>query len=148
VWCLVAVGLLLVTGGGVFWVWKIEPIRQHHEFVRRVNHQVEALAKRRPPNVTPRQWENVVAWTSNAVGNCLSYEPNLSAAERQRFEAEWTRRLEGPIDLATIDWFWDELVRLTKHGPQYSENWRPTTPERLQEFDDQGIDWAGFAERG
>jgi len=80
--CLVAIGLLVVTSGIVFWVWKIEPIRQHREFVRRINSQVEALAKRRPSNLTPRQWENVVAWTSNAVGNCLSFEPNLAAADR------------------------------------------------------------------
>jgi hypothetical protein len=100
-----------------------------------VRADIESLAKKRPPDVSRKQWENVVDWTLNAHGNCLTFHRGIPADEMAGFEAELKRRLSGTVNLATIDWIWDEIVRLTPNGRRYSDNWRPTTPERLKEFE-------------
>jgi hypothetical protein len=58
-----------------------------------------------------------------------------------RFERELNRRLKGPVDLQTIDWIWDEMARLTPNGKTYSDSYRPTTPERLKEFEEGSFSW-------
>ncbi len=87
------------------------------------------------------QWENFVGWTLNAHGNCLTFHRNIPADEMMRFEAELRQRLAGTVSLETIDWIWDEIVRLTPEGQRYSDNWRPTLPERLKEFEDGNTSW-------
>jgi hypothetical protein len=133
--------LLLVAGGALFWVRCIHPVLRHAEFCRNVKVELKTLAKKRPPDVTRKQWENVVAWTWNAEGNCLAFHRNIPLEEMTRFEAELKRRLEGPVDLGTIDWIWDEIVRLTPNGQRYSDDWRPTLPERLKEFEEGNTSW-------
>jgi hypothetical protein len=125
----------------VFWVRVLEPDRHHREFCRIVYANLYSLAKKRPPTITRKQWENVVAWTLNAHANCLVPYRSIPPDEMVRFEVELKRRLAGPVDLATIDWIWDEIVRLTPGGQRYSDDWRPTLPKRLQEFEEGGINW-------
>jgi hypothetical protein len=57
-----------------------------------------------------------------------------------RFEGELKQRLSGLVTLETIDWIWDEIVRLSRNGRSYSDNYRPTRPERLKEFEG-GASW-------
>jgi hypothetical protein len=133
--------ILLLAGGVTVWLRYLEPMRRHRECCERVRADLASLAKRRPPNVSLKQWENVVAWTLNAHGNCLASEPNIPPEEIARFERELKLRLSGPVRLKTIDWIWDEIVRLSSGGQRYSDNWRPTLPERLKEFEEGGIDW-------
>jgi hypothetical protein len=53
-------------------------------------------------------------------------------------------RLNRPVDLGTIDWIWDQFERLSPgYGPTYSQRYRPTSPERLREFQEQGFCWVG-----
>lgn len=86
----------------------------------------------------------MVAWTLNAHSNCITFSPNIPQAERDRFLANLQERLRGPVELTTIDWIWDELVRLTSYGKTYSDNWRPTLPERLREFEEGNSMWVGI----
>ena len=119
----------------------VEPTRRHAAFCREVRADLQSLARKRPPSVSRKQWENVVAWTLNAHGNCLTFHADIPQDEMARFEAELKRRLAGPVDLSTIDWIWDEIVRLTPGGQRYSDNGRPTLPERLREFEEGNQSW-------
>lgn len=133
-----------ITGGAVFWVRVVEPARRHSAFCRAVEVELKTLASKRPPGVTRDQWHNIVAWTRNAHGNTLVASPMIPRGEQERFLAELRERLAGPVTLATIDWIWDEFVRLAPGwGPSYSEKWRPTCPKKLQEFEESGPIWAG-----
>jgi hypothetical protein len=127
--------LVLVVAGIVFWFPKIEQNRRHSLFCDRVHFQFLSLAKKRPLNVSRQQWEGVVAHTINAWANCLTFTKNIPPAEMDRFEHELHQRVQGPVDLATIDWIWDEVVRLTPNGQSYSDDWRPTTPFWLAEYE-------------
>ena len=42
------------------------------------------------------------------------------------------RRLQGPTNVATIDWIWDEYARITKGGRGYGERFRPTHSPDLE----------------
>src|SRR4051812_25269510 len=115
---LTVVALLLVSGVA-FWHQVVEPIRRHGKFYRAVGADLESLAKKRPSDVSRKQWESVVAWTLNAHANCFGSHHRIPSDEMARFEAELKRRLAEPVDLATIDWIWDEIVRLTPGGQRY-----------------------------
>ncbi len=125
----------LAFGVAAFWQWRIVPIRRHMAFCDETRVEFMSLASKRPHDVSPRQWDNIVFWTLNAHGNCLTFSPEIPQPEHDRFLADLRERLRGPVDLESIDWIWDELVRLTSNGKRYSDRYRPTTPERLQEFE-------------
>jgi hypothetical protein len=139
-WLLVC-GVLFLAAAAGFWVGVVEPARRHAAFCREVRADLQSLARKRPPTVSRKQWENVVARTLNAHGNCLTFHADIPQDEMERFAAELKRRLAGPVDLSTIDWIWDEIVRLTPGGQRYSDNWRPTLPERLREFEEGNQTW-------
>jgi hypothetical protein len=133
--------LLLVFAVGVavpcvsFQAWAIIPTIGHKEFCDATRAELKTLAEKRPPDVTPRQWDEVVFWTLNLHANCIMSNMRMPRAERAKFLAELRERLSGPVDLKTIDWIWDEVVRLSPGcGKTYSERHRPTTPERLREY--------------
>jgi hypothetical protein len=133
------------------WFRSYLPFREHREFVRTTRAQLEGLAKRRPPNLTRKQWNNVVGWTIQGHGNTLGAampfpgRRSIPRKEMNDFEAELRRRLNGPVDLGTINWIWDEFERLVpEFGPEYSRNYRPTTPDKLKEFENGNVTWSGI----
>jgi hypothetical protein len=82
----------------------------------------------------------LVAWTRYAIGRRGSvaefFNPDQASHDRfltlpDRFE----KRLAGEVGMESIDWLWDELEVISKHGPRYCAHYRPTTPERLAEAD-------------
>ena len=121
----------------MFWLRVFEPFRRHHEFCRTTRAELETLAKKRPTGISRKQWHHIVNWTLNAHSNTLVATRQMPREEMDRFETELKQRLQGPVDLGTIDWIWDEFVRLAPGwGPSYSERWRPTSPEKLREFEE------------
>jgi hypothetical protein len=132
---------ILVVAGVAFWFGVYEPIRRHKDFCSATRAELETLAKKRPPDLTREQWNNIVGWTLNGHGNSVVAKrpglggPRIPRAEMDRFLAELRQRLSGPVDLQTINWIWDEFVRLApESGRHYSERYRPTSPEKLREF--------------
>ena len=135
----------LLVAGGAIWFVIIDPAVRYRTFDRDTRAELRALTRKRPPDVTREQWHNVVAWTWNGYGNILAGRMDLPQPERDRFLADLRVRLARPVNLATIDWIWDEYERLNpSYGPVYSSRYRPTTPERLSQFQVDGFCWAGF----
>jgi hypothetical protein len=127
---------ILILWGVVVCCTRVSELKRHREFCDAVKTELKSLTKKRPAHLSRKQWKNVVAWTLNAHGNCFESHVRIPPEEMAWFEAELKRRLQEPVDLDTIDWIWDEIVRLTPFGQQYSEQWRPTLPERLKEFEE------------
>jgi hypothetical protein len=96
----------------------------HRRFVQPARHSdaieqmIQSLALRRPPHVTRGQWASAVAWTNNLHGNSLlpfeTDAPTLAA-----FAERFKKKLDGEVDMTTIDWIWEEYADLTPHGAQY-----------------------------
>src|SRR5260370_80837 len=128
-WLPLALAACLIIGVVVwFWVSVMRPAHRREEFLRATRAELESLAKKRPPGVTRRQWHHVVAWTLNAHSNTVVARPRIPWVAMDQFESELERRLQGPVDLGTIDWIWDGFVRLAPgSGPRYSEWYRPTS---------------------
>src|SRR5262249_20106026 len=121
-----------------------EPMRRHRQFRDHVGAEVLSLASKRPPGLNRHEWEGVVAHTLNALGNCFISARNMPTAEKERFEIELHERMQGQVDLSTIDWIWDEVVRLTPNGKHYSDDWRPTSPFWLGEFAKGNLSYPGI----
>ncbi|VTR93265.1 Uncharacterized protein OS=Rhodopirellula europaea SH398 GN=RESH_04568 PE=4 SV=1 [Gemmata massiliana] len=127
-WAL-ATGFVLACAGCWYeYQWR------HREFCRAVDSELKTLANKCPPDVTRQQWRNVVGWTLNDFRGWLAKSTHIRQEDRGRFLTELRDRLSGPVDLGTVDWLYDELERLTsRFGPPFF--WRPTTPERLRQFE-------------
>ena len=94
---------------------------------QRVSVTVESLAGRCPSGIAQQQWDNYVGWTQNAVGNCLTSPSYIRDEPRlHRFADELEKKLQGDVDVSTIDWIWDEIEQISTHGESYSEKFRPT----------------------
>jgi hypothetical protein len=141
---LALVTCLAIAGAAVWLGLFIDSNQRHTDFCSATRAELETLANKRPPGLTRNQWDNVVLWTINAHGNTLPMmrplplivKRRIPRAEMDRFQAELRQRLSGPVDLATIDWIWDEFERLAPDfGPEYSRRYRPTSPEKVREFE-------------
>ena len=137
--------LILAAVGVGFWLGWLEPRKRHQEFCQSVRAELSTLPKKRPPGLTRRQWNNVVGWTIQGHSNSLVANWWIPRAEMDRFLTELRERLRGPVTLSTIDWIWNEFERLAPdYGPTYSRNRRPTSPEKLREFEENGGTWLGI----
>jgi hypothetical protein len=127
-----------LVGCVCLWYVVLRPMQIHSRAYYRLSESVQSLVHRRPAVVSKEEWSFIIAWTMNGIGNCCAVEQYLNRDEEShaRFLTlpdRFDERLRGQVDLETIDWFWDELKAVSKHGPRYSDNWRPTTPDRLRE---------------
>jgi hypothetical protein len=105
--------------------------REHLAWYHRIEERIVRLAKKRPQEVSPNQWAYDIHWTWNLHCNCGTPD-QFDGNERERFLAEFDRRLEGRVDLGTIDWIWDEFSEHSRCGGWYSRNFRPTDPAHLR----------------
>ena len=106
--------IFIVVAGGWYFYKATEPHRRSEA----VWALIVSLKDRRPPKITRGQWGSAVAWTRNLHANSLlMFEadgPTIAA-----FEQRLRKRLEGRIDMRTIDWIWDEYASLCPHGDRY-----------------------------
>lgn len=96
------------------------------------NELICQLGDRRPPNVDAETWEMASTWASIAYVNvCCCYE-QVSHEELRRFRADLEKKVQGPVDLATIDWLWNRLGQTGPHGRNYQERFEPQYRENLE----------------
>jgi hypothetical protein len=123
----VSAGLLALA-----YYFLLYPFVEHRRWQQDVQYRILCLAERRPDDVDQKQWAACLHLTWNLHAN---YGPITYFDSRARypFLTEFDRRLEGKVDLSTIDWIWDQYSQQTQGGKRYSDQYRPTTPERLKE---------------
>jgi hypothetical protein len=121
------VGLVALTYYLVFY-----PFAVHHRWYRAFEYRILSLAERRPNDVDSKQWAACLHWTWNLHANCGAatyFDPRA----RDLLLEEFDRRLQKEVSLSTIDWIWDQYVLHSRGGRRYSDHYRPTTAERLNE---------------
>ena len=128
---MMAVVAIIALGLAGFDAAFFRPIRVHSRWFKRVRADLESLQHKRPPDVERREWAYVVGWTLNAHGNCCSARDFVDPALTEGFADELERRLRGRVGIGTIDWIWDEFMRISR--VKSYDRFRPTTPEHLKE---------------
>jgi hypothetical protein len=130
-------------------IWKEQV---HRRWYNAVEDRIVRLADKRPDGVTPEQWAACLHWTWQLHTNWgPSY--GFRASARDGFLAEFDRRLDGKVDLGTIDWIWDQYCLNSTGGAGYSKRYRPTTPVRMKiaaknAFKENNLnDWLQMLER-
>jgi len=132
-WGLLIVSLMCLLGVPLSAYIYGRPFRALREWRENVRDTLQSSIDKPPTGTTKEQWKWMIEWTQQAMGNCISVPNQIRDKARLRaFTAELDQRLAVDIDVATIDWIWDEIERLTTNGKWYSENFRPTRIEHLR----------------
>ena len=119
--------LILVIVGVGFLVWiasNAVPQMRYNQRSHRINEKIIALRERQPPNVSERLWTECVAWASIAHCNICFSEGHTSYEAMCRFEEQLDEKLQGEVDLDTIEWIGERLAETGPHGRQYMNKWR------------------------
>ena len=130
----VAITVLAVLFAGYGWLDRriLEPRRRSESVHRRL----ESLARRRPNDLSPRQWESAVAWTLNLHGNSL-VRFQADGTKLRNFDERLAKKLAGEVNLDTIHWIWDEYAEICSGGANY-QRFRSRMDE---EIGSGGADW-------
>ena len=115
--------------------WCNQPSESFRESVR-LSDVIESLAKRRPPDMEPSQWERAVGWTINLDGNSLTHLADATAIRSLREQLE--RKLESDVDMETIGWIWDSYAELCTSGKRYQR----FRQRMLDEIAEGGGNWS------
>jgi len=110
---------------------------------RHIERSIESLAQKPPNDMTRGQWASAVAWTRNLHGNSLLLH-EASRADIFRFSRELEQRLRDDVDMATIDWIWDEYARLCPHGKKY-QRFRPFMMEEIATVSPDSDSWGIYS---
>lgn len=129
-----AVALIVCSGLTYVWFSDVLPFRSHQESLRRLEVTVGRLAINRPREFTRDEWSFIIGWTQNAVGNCCGYPDAITdIGEFEAFSIEAEQRARSDSAIQTIEWMWDQFELVSKNGPSYSSQWRPTSEGRLRD---------------
>lgn len=114
----------------------VKPHVEHERLIRRFDVCIEQLTHKRPANLSRNQWSFMVSWTMNARWNCLPVQNYITDKPRfHRFVEELEHQIEGEVSVETVDWIWDEIEAVSVYGTMYSEKYRPTVPDHLNDAD-------------
>ncbi len=131
--------LIVITAIAVLlagFAWFDEHYREPFRRNRLLREQLKGLALRRPPELTPKQWESAVAWTINLHGNSLlPFEAD--ARTIRSFQQRLETKLQGKVDLDTIHWIWNEYAGLCPHGKSYQR----FHAQMMEEIEAGGSNW-------
>lgn len=120
----------LLAGALALYVLVYAPLAAHTQWSDRMRANLEVLRAKRPPDVSPDDWDDAVARTINLHANVGGIPGSVDLEEAGAFADELERRLLRDVTFATVDWVWDEYVRFSKIGQSYSDRWRPVRPDR------------------
>ena len=133
-WMRVAFSVVAVLLAGYGWYYR--QVLEPRLLADKIEAHIDSLALRRPPELTPKQWESAVAWTSNLHGNSLlRFQADVPAL--RRFEQRLQEKLQGKVTLETIDWIWAEYARACPGGANYQR----FKPMMLEELAAGGGEW-------
>jgi hypothetical protein len=119
----------VVIGCAALWDRGPGPMIEQHRWAARVEAKLWELRSKRPPNIARGSWAFLVGWTINLSANCSAVRrEGVTSRDNEQFLQELERKLEEGPEFETIDWIWDEYIRLTKGGQHY-DRYRPTRPE-------------------
>ena len=107
---------------------------KYHRQHQRAQELVLSLADRRPPDVTPEEWEIATGWAANAFGNTCISPSRVSLDELKRFSAELEIKTAEDVDIATIDWIWQRLSDAGPAGKRYYDTFYPEYRKQLLEL--------------
>jgi hypothetical protein len=92
---------------------------------RQMQDWLYTLQYRVPPGISPATWDCAWGWTLTAYGNVCFSEEHVPINELYRLREDFASKLQGPIDAATLVWFWDRLSRTGPHGKRYVTRHKP-----------------------
>ncbi|MDY0169920.1 MAG: hypothetical protein RBS80_25480 [Thermoguttaceae bacterium] len=131
--------LLILFIGVVVWVaWTAIPQMRYNQRSRRINQKIADLRAQQPPDVRADLWNECIAWASIAHCNICFSEGHTTYEAMVRYEENLEEKLEGDVDLTTIEWIGERLAETGPHGQQYMEKWRKQWQSMIQHAEQGG----------
>jgi hypothetical protein len=132
-WSAVVIAML-VTPFLVKFAISVWELKRHHPVKDKMDLAILRLSLECPQGLSDNQWAYCVCWTWILHGNYGCLPCYVPTEDLERIAAELNQRIDLGADSETINWIWDQYIlaypRIAVH-----EDWRPTGPERKEEFD-------------
>jgi hypothetical protein len=90
------------------------------------------LSNRRPSNIDVQTREIATNWATTAYRNICFGEAQTPLQELKRFCKDLEARLQGRVDLTTIDWIWERLGQTGPYGNEYRLRFEPQYHAELE----------------
>lgn len=137
-WSKLIIGLitavsLTVIVCGVLMGFQMYRFHRHSRVYERMKVAITQLSMNRPDDLTDDQWAYCILWTWNLHGN-YGYLPYMPTDELEGIVEEFEVKSEADPSLETIDWLWDEYMRVAPSASHY-EHFRPTLLENRSDFE-------------
>ncbi|MES2790579.1 MAG: hypothetical protein V4719_13290 [Planctomycetota bacterium] len=130
--CIATIAFLLLQGCALLNYYIVES--RHRALYHRLEVCLDRLETIKPVEINHRQWEFIILWTRNALGNCCASSGFIQDEARfANMADELERRLNERPGLSTVEWIWDEFEAVSQYGRRYSAQWCPTHSDRLAE---------------
>jgi hypothetical protein len=97
---------------------------------------VRSLEKRRPLDVSPHVWASAVWWIDTACANVFTHPRYTPTDEVRRFRIDFENRIQGPVDLKTIDWAWERIAETGDMGKEYRDRYETHYRQALEPLRD------------
>lgn len=94
--------------------------REYRCIVQQTRSKIELLSARRPPNVSPDQWQRAVDWTSNVVVQIYFSPDHGDLDSLKRLCKSLDKKIAGQVDLTTLQWVWDQCEKAEGFGQVYA----------------------------
>jgi hypothetical protein len=117
-----AIGLTLALLGPL--VSNVRQRRQDYRHVDHVRRTILSLHGRCPPEVPAVQWKEAIDWTANVIGQDFFVPRPEESMGLQELSQGLDLRVQGEVDLATLQWVWDECARVCGGPDSYGIRFR------------------------
>lgn len=95
---------------------------------------IASLENHRPKDVSVKEWGCATFWMGIAFANVCYSPGHVTLSELKQLNDDLGTKLQGSVDMQTVDWIWQRLAATGPHGAQYSAQFEPRYQAELAEI--------------
>ncbi len=106
-----------LLGGILFAIWLVPTVRliirinEYRTLSQNLAQSITDMKTQRPADVPQAQWDRATDWTSNIIAQVFFGLDEAELPGLRRLADEVAERRKSAVDLATLQWIWDEVAR-------------------------------------
>ena len=104
--------------------WYVTRFREHSRIAQQTQDKISSLKARRPTEIPAAQWDRAVDWTANLIAQVYFVPEKDDPDSLGRLCDSLDGKMKGQVDLATLQWVWEECEKAPRSGAKYAIRFR------------------------